>query len=80
MIEAFIGKNITEIACGSSHSAAIADNKELYTWGLGSFGRLGHGDENSQHKPKLVSDLCRNSYSNILLYVPSLQHFAANVT
>lgn len=31
------------LACGESHSAAISDKLKLYTWGNGSYGRLGHG-------------------------------------
>ena len=32
---------IKEIAAGGSHSAAITDSGELYTWGKGRYGRLG---------------------------------------
>lgn len=48
-------KFIVEIACGSSHSAAVTDAGQLYTWGQGNYGRLGHGDTNTQLKPKPVS-------------------------
>lgn len=54
MIEALRSKRIRDIACGSSHSAAISSNGELYTWGLGEYGRLGHGDNLTQLRPKLV--------------------------
>ncbi|XP_015606913.1 E3 ubiquitin-protein ligase HERC2 isoform X2 [Cephus cinctus] len=57
LIEALKSKRIRDIACGSGHSAAIASNGELYTWGLGEYGRLGHGDTNSQLRPKLVEAL-----------------------
>ena len=55
LIESLKSKRIRDIACGSSHSAAITSNGELYTWGLGEYGRLGHGDNVTQLKPKLVS-------------------------
>jgi E3 ubiquitin-protein ligase HERC2 len=55
LIESLKSKRIRDIACGSSHSAAITSNGELYTWGLGEYGRLGHGDSVTQLKPKLVS-------------------------
>jgi E3 ubiquitin-protein ligase HERC2 len=55
MIEALRSKKIRDIACGSSHSAAITSSGELYTWGLGEYGRLGHGDNITQLKPKLAS-------------------------
>ncbi|KAF5273445.1 hypothetical protein FQA39_LY07462 [Lamprigera yunnana] len=57
MIEALRSKRIRDIACGSSHSAAITSSGELYTWGLGEYGRLGHGDNVTQLKPKQVKAL-----------------------
>ena len=41
MIETLLGKNVLDVACGGSHSAAIAAGGELYTWGKGRYGRLG---------------------------------------
>ncbi len=47
MIAAFngkqAGKHVVHIACGSTYSAAITADGELYTWGRGNYGRLGHG-------------------------------------
>lgn len=57
MIETLKTKRIRDIACGSAHSAAITSQGELYTWGLGEYGRLGHGDESTLLKPKLVQKL-----------------------
>jgi alpha-tubulin suppressor-like RCC1 family protein len=34
--------------------AALTDSGQLYTWGSGEYGRLGHGDENRQNSPKVV--------------------------
>ena len=58
MIEALQGKHIRDIACGSGHSVAVMSNGEVYTWGQGEHGRLGHGDELIQTKPKQVSSMC----------------------
>ncbi|CAG5129601.1 unnamed protein product, partial [Candidula unifasciata] len=57
LIEALKSKRVRDIACGSSHSAAIISNGDLYTWGLGDYGRLGHGDNTTQLKPKQVMAL-----------------------
>ncbi|KAK7097783.1 E3 ubiquitin-protein ligase HERC2-like isoform X3 [Littorina saxatilis] len=57
LIEALKSKRVRDIACGSSHSAAITSNGELYTWGLGDYGRLGHGDNTTQLKPKQIKSL-----------------------
>lgn len=44
LIASLSGKNIVAISCGSSHSAAISAEGELFTWGRGNYGRLGHGE------------------------------------
>ncbi|XP_064481734.1 E3 ubiquitin-protein ligase HERC2-like isoform X2 [Ornithodoros turicata] len=54
LIEALKSKRIRDVSCGSSHSAAITSSGELYTWGLGEYGRLGHGDNLTQLRPKQV--------------------------
>ncbi|XP_057769819.1 ultraviolet-B receptor UVR8 isoform X2 [Salvia miltiorrhiza] len=33
---------IIQVSCGEYHTAAISDSGEVYTWGLGSMGQLGH--------------------------------------
>ncbi|AES77740.1 putative regulator of chromosome condensation 1/beta-lactamase-inhibitor protein II [Medicago truncatula] len=33
---------ITRVSCGEYHTAAISDKGEVYTWGLGNMGQLGH--------------------------------------
>ena len=38
------GKQVVQIACGSTYSAAVTADGELFTWGRGNYGRLGHGE------------------------------------
>ncbi|KAG7232808.1 hypothetical protein INR49_008073, partial [Caranx melampygus] len=45
------------VSAGYRHSAAVSEDGELYTWGEGDFGRLGHGDSNSRNIPTLVKDI-----------------------
>ena len=42
-IPGLLGKRVVHIACGTDYSAAVTDDGELYTWGCGAHGRLGHG-------------------------------------
>ncbi|KAL7061915.1 hypothetical protein AAHC03_01560 [Spirometra sp. Aus1] len=49
---------IVDIFAGYAHSAAITEAGELYTWGHGLTGSLGHGDTRNQRRPKLVEALC----------------------
>eukprot|EP00742_Colponemidia_sp_Colp-10_P010299 GILJ01011305.1.p1 GENE.GILJ01011305.1~~GILJ01011305.1.p1 ORF type:complete len:1240 (-),score=152.36 GILJ01011305.1:102-3821(-) len=46
-----------EAACGHQHSAAVGMAGELYTWGRGAFGRLGHGDEQNTLSAKIVTGI-----------------------
>ncbi|XP_062609358.1 E3 ubiquitin-protein ligase HERC2-like [Saccostrea cucullata] len=57
VIDSLRGKEVVDIAAGGAHSACITANGELYTWGKGRYGRLGHGDSEDQPRPKLVEAL-----------------------
>ena len=48
---------IVEITCGSYHTAAVSSTGELYTWGGGMYGKLGHNSENGLYRPKRVDVL-----------------------
>lgn len=56
-VEALRGKNIVQVTCGSYHTAAITDRGELYSWGGGMYGKLGHGNESGHSRPCLVEAL-----------------------
>lgn len=45
------------VSAGESHTAAITEKLKLFTWGNGAFGRLGHGLDNIEKRPKLVENL-----------------------
>ncbi|KAL3828230.1 hypothetical protein ACJIZ3_017032 [Penstemon smallii] len=48
---------VEEIACGAYHVAVLTSRTEVYTWGKGANGRLGHGDANDRNFPSLVEAL-----------------------
>ncbi|EFJ05293.1 hypothetical protein SELMODRAFT_449178 [Selaginella moellendorffii] len=41
---------VKQVVCGEYHTAAIAHNGDVYTWGLGSSGQLGHRSLQSGNK------------------------------
>ncbi|XP_042364651.1 probable E3 ubiquitin-protein ligase HERC1 isoform X4 [Plectropomus leopardus] len=51
------GKVVVCVSAGYRHSAAVTNDGELYTWGEGDFGRLGHSDSQSRNVPTLVKDV-----------------------
>ncbi|XP_024522134.1 PH, RCC1 and FYVE domains-containing protein 1 isoform X2 [Selaginella moellendorffii] len=48
---------VEEIGCGAHHVAALSSKTEIYTWGKGANGRLGHGDVEDRTAPTLVEAL-----------------------
>ncbi|PKA51317.1 Ultraviolet-B receptor UVR8 [Apostasia shenzhenica] len=45
------------LACGSHHVAVLTSKSEVYTWGKGTNGQLGHGDHDNRNIPTLVDTL-----------------------
>ncbi|WOH07931.1 hypothetical protein DCAR_0727366 [Daucus carota subsp. sativus] len=48
---------VEEIACGAYHVAVLSSRTEVYTWGKGANGRLGHGDIDDRNSPTLLEAL-----------------------
>ncbi|KAG4989297.1 hypothetical protein JHK84_031852 [Glycine max] len=51
------GESIEEIACRAYHVAVLTSKNEVYTWGKGANGRLGHADVEDRKTPALVEAL-----------------------
>ena len=54
LIESLSNESIIKISAGNNHSMAITELGELYTWGEGIYGQLGHGVNNNEQYPKKV--------------------------
>ncbi|KAM0934716.1 putative chromatin regulator PHD family [Dioscorea sansibarensis] len=52
-----VGELVEEIACGAHHIVVLTSRSEVYTWGKGANGRLGHGDIEDRRTPTLVEAL-----------------------
>ncbi|KAG1708182.1 hypothetical protein DVH05_024865 [Phytophthora capsici] len=50
-------EEMTKVACGWDHSLAVSATGKVYTWGSGTNGKLGHGDEESFDIPTLVRSM-----------------------
>ncbi|XP_057771318.1 PH, RCC1 and FYVE domains-containing protein 1-like [Salvia miltiorrhiza] len=51
------GEFVNEISCGRFHVAVLTSKNEVYTWGKGWNGSLGHGDTDDRNAPTLVEAL-----------------------
>lgn len=59
------GQVIVQVTCGSYHTAAVASNGDLFTWGGGMYGKLGHGNESGHSTPRRVEGLVGLTVSQI---------------
>ncbi|XP_057957560.1 PH, RCC1 and FYVE domains-containing protein 1 [Malania oleifera] len=60
-----VGEFVEEISCGAYHVAVLTSRSEVFTWGRGANGRLGHGDMEDRSSPTLVEALKDRHVKNI---------------
>lgn len=48
---------VQKICCGNEHSMILTGNGDVFTWGTGLRGQLGHQEIKSEEEPKLVEGL-----------------------
>ena len=53
----FSQMQVKQICCGGQHASALTEALQVYTWGRGTFGRLGHGNTARIKQPKLIESL-----------------------
>lgn len=54
LLDSLDGEKIVDISCGDNFSGAVTQNGDLYTWGFGNEGQLGHGDKSDQLLPRKI--------------------------
>lgn len=67
-IQVLSDKFITKICCGAAYSAALSTvTGELFTWGRGFYGSLGHGSSDDKLSPCLVQAISGHSVCDVAL-------------
>ncbi|KAM5577870.1 hypothetical protein ABKV19_008281 [Rosa sericea] len=57
-LSALDGHQIVSLTCGADHTTAYSDSRlEVYSWGWGDFGRLGHGNSSDLFTPQPIKAL-----------------------
>jgi len=73
------GLDIKVMAAGDSHSCVLTSLGDIYTWGRGDFGQLGHGDGLLKDVPTLIQVMRPDSEAHSGGYVISMYgHANAN--
>jgi alpha-tubulin suppressor-like RCC1 family protein len=57
VVEALAGQKVVGAAAGTDHTLVWTEGGEVYTFGDGEDGRLGHGGEECAHLPRAVDSL-----------------------
>ena len=61
-VDALVGKRVMQVSCGRFHTAAVTSDGELFTFGSGRDGKLGHGGTNSSLVPRWVEGTLRGKH------------------
>ncbi|OWM76355.1 ultraviolet-B receptor UVR8 isoform X2 [Punica granatum] len=57
-LNALDGHEVVSVICGADHTIAYSESRlEVYSWGWGDFGRLGHGNSSDLFTPQPVKAL-----------------------
>ena len=51
------GHKVTDVVCGKEHCLLLTEHGQVFSWGGGSRGQLGHGNLMSEDKPRLIMAL-----------------------
>ncbi|XP_042028610.1 PH, RCC1 and FYVE domains-containing protein 1-like isoform X2 [Salvia splendens] len=60
-----VGEFVEQISCGADHAVVFTTRGDVFTWGRGANGRLGHGDTEDRNVPTLVEALKDKHVRNI---------------
>ncbi|KAL4387895.1 hypothetical protein GQ457_09G025770 [Hibiscus cannabinus] len=56
-LESAVLLDVQNIACGGQHAALVTKQGEVFSWGVETGGRLGHGVDSNVSHPKLIDSL-----------------------
>lgn len=63
LVDALVDQTVTIVQCGWRHTIAMTDRGNVYSWGRGTSGQLGHGDAVDRATPKRVEILSADGYA-----------------
>ncbi|KAL5145968.1 Ultraviolet-B receptor UVR8 [Glycine soja] len=50
-------QKVVQISCGWRHTIAVTEKENVFSWGRGTNGQLGHGDTVDRNSPKIIEAL-----------------------
>ncbi|KAK2656331.1 hypothetical protein Ddye_009383 [Dipteronia dyeriana] len=56
-------QKVVQISCGWRHTLAVTERQNVFSWGRGTNGQLGHGESSDRNIPKIIEPLSRDGSS-----------------
>lgn len=56
-------EKVVQIACGWRHTLAVTERQNVFSWGRGTNGQLGHGESADRNVPKIIEALSADGSS-----------------
>jgi E3 ubiquitin-protein ligase HERC2 len=57
LVNSLVNKFVIQVTCGSKHMMCLTSERNVFSWGSGENGILGHGNEFGLDKPMLIKEL-----------------------
>jgi alpha-tubulin suppressor-like RCC1 family protein len=61
VVRSLQGLQVIAVAAGQHHTMALTNDGSVFTWGIGTYGVLGHGDEKNSTVPRVIGNLSRGA-------------------
>ncbi|KAH9717222.1 Ultraviolet-B receptor UVR8 [Citrus sinensis] len=52
-----LDQKVVQISCGWRHTLAVTERQNVFSWGRGTNGQLGHGESSDRNSPKIIEPL-----------------------
>ncbi|KAG0494376.1 hypothetical protein HPP92_005370 [Vanilla planifolia] len=56
-------QKVVQVSCGWRHTLAVTERRNVFSWGRGTNGQLGHGDIMDRSTPKMIEVLSADGHS-----------------
>ncbi|KAL3528160.1 hypothetical protein ACH5RR_012816 [Cinchona calisaya] len=62
-----LDQKVVQISCGWRHTLAVTERQNVFSWGRGTNGQLGHGESADRNVPKIIEALSLDGSSGQLI-------------